>query len=1199
MSNSAMTSQTVGPKQQKCWLPLLAAAGLCVLTLMLYGAMEQRENDNLQQKIEVEAKNLTAHIDADLRSRLSALQRMAGRWEYQEGTPLAAFNNDIHAYIADVPGVQALGWVDKNYYVRWITPFESNRPALNFYLAAEEKRRLALEEAKESRLPTSTLPIDLVQGGKGFIIYFPLFAQGEFDGFISAVFRIQEWLDYVVKVENMYETTEDFVVFATFEATPVYKQAGWDEAGSSGLSAVAETKILEHRFFVHIRPTQLFIDRNKTVLPKMIAVIGVLLSVLVSLMIHLFQKATLEAWKARKANAKLSEAEAVAKESEARIRAITSSAQEAVLMMDPQGRIAYWNPAATKIFGYAEAEALGKELHHLIAPQRYYEAYLKGFSQFMRDGSGDIVGATAELDARHKAGYEFPVELSLSAIHLQDGWHAIGILRDISERRQAKNDMEALNRDLERRVAERTADLNRLNQDLVLIKNAAEAANQAKSEFLANMSHEIRTPMNAIIGMAYLTLKTELTEKQRDYIDKIHHAGTSLLGIINDILDFSKIEAHNMTLEHITFQLDDVLRSVVDVTSAKASVKGLEFLCHVSPDLPVSLVGDPLRIEQIITNLVNNALKFTFQGEVAIQVEMLQQAEGRIQLQFTVRDTGIGMEPEVQRKLFQPFVQADNSTTRLYGGTGLGLSIAKRLVEMMEGSISVTSEPGKGSQFCVTVWFDIGSAGVRLQRIIPEALKQMRVLVVDDNDSARDILEEYLSALGFRVDTANSGKTALAAVGSAGQDPYRVVLLDWQMPEMDGIQTARALQAAAEPPAIVMVTAYDREELRYQIEQLKLAGLLIKPISQSLLCNTLVQLFAPEKGALSRQASPDENYGLVGMRVLLAEDNAINQQIAVELLASQGVSVDIAENGREAVGKFLAEPARTYDVVLLDLQMPVMDGLEAAREIRKVSQTVPLIAFTARARAEERDLSLEAGMNGHLTKPIDPQLLFTTLRQWKKNSYTAVAPVAARLSSAAADWQYGSIAGIDQEDGLWRTGRNPALYLRLLLQFAENYADATEQLRAAWLHNDSDLTKRLAHSMKGVAGNLGAAALRNAAAALESFPAHANQEQLPEMQALLNSFDEKLKEVLSGIAKLRKQQEKVAAVKSAPIMQPAPECRSILRAYLEAADSEAVDYFESVRDSFLAAYDRDQVGEMAKAMNRFSFDIALEILNKL
>ena len=1199
MSNSAMAPQTVERQQQKRWLPLLAAAGLCILTLMLYGAMEQRENDNLQQKIEVEAKNLTAHIDADLHSRVSALRRMAGRWEYQEGTPLAAFNNDIHAYIADVPGVQALGWVDKNYYVRWITPFETNRQALNFYLAAEEKRRVALEKAKEFRLPTATLPIDLVQGGKGFIIYLPLFAQGEFDGFISAVFRIQEWLDYVVKVEGMYETTEDFVVFATFEAIPVYKQTGWDEAGSSGLSAVAETKILEHRLFVHIRPTPLFIDRNKTVLPKLIAVIGVLLSVIVSFMIHLFQKVTLEAWKARMANAKLSEAEAAAKESEARIRAITSSAQEAVLMMNPQGGIAYWNPAATKIFGYAEADALGKELHRLIAPQRYYEAYLKGFSQFMRDGSGDVVGATAELDARHKDGHEFPVELSLSAIHLQDGWHAIGILRDISERRKAKNDMEALNRDLERRVAERTADLNRLNQDLVLLKNAAEAANQAKSEFLANMSHEIRTPMNAIIGMAYLTLKTELTEKQRDYIDKIHHAGTSLLGIINDILDFSKIEAHNMTLEHITFQLDDVLRNVVDVTSAKANAKGLEFLCHVSPDLPLSLVGDPLRLEQVITNLVNNALKFTFQGEVAIQTDMLQQAEGRIQLQFTVRDTGIGMEPEVQRKLFRPFVQADNSTTRLYGGTGLGLSIAKRLVEMMEGSISVASEPGKGSQFCFTAWFDIGSAGVQLQRIIPEALKQMRVLVVDDNASARDILEEYLSALGFRVDTADSGKAAVAAVERSGQDPYKVVLMDWQMPEMDGLEAARALQAAAEPPAIVMVTAYDREELRYQTEQLKLAGLLIKPISQSLLCNTLVQLFAPEKGALSRQATPDENYGLGGMRVLLAEDNAINQQIAVELLASQGVSVDITENGREAVDKFLAEPARTYDVVLLDLQMPVMDGLEAAREIRKASQTVPLIAFTARARAEERDLSLEAGMNGHLTKPIDPQLLFTTLRQWKKNSYTAVAPAAARLSSAAADWQYGSIAGIDQEEGLRRTGRNPALYQSLLLQFAENYADATERMRDAWLHSDSDLTKRLAHSMKGVAGNLGAEALRDAAAALESFPAHVNQEQLPEMQALLDSFDEKLQEVLAGIAKFRQRQEKTVTVESAAAMQPVSECRSTLRAYVEAADSEAADYFESVRDSFLAAYDHDQVEEMGKAIKRFNFDIALEILNKL
>ena len=466
----------------------------------------------------------------------------------------------------------------------------------------------------------------------------------------------------------------------------------------------------------------------------------------------------------------------------------------------------------------------------------------------------------------------------------------------------------------------------------------------------------------------------------------------------------------------------------------------------------------------------------------------------------------------------------------------------------------------------------------------------MKLLVVDDNASARDILEEYLSAMGFRVDTAENGKDAIDAIRGSAQDPYRVVFLDWQMPDMDGIQTARILQTAQNAPDIVMVTAYDREEVRFQSEQLKIAGLLIKPVSQSLLFNILVQLYAPEKDAVRSNAPPHENYDLGGMKVLLAEDNAINQQIAVELLTSQGVSVDVTQNGREAVDKFLASPSEAYDVVLLDLQMPVLDGLEAAREIRKYSKTIPLIALTARARAEEKTLSLEAGMDGHLTKPIDPPLLFETLRQWKKNIGSVPAPVFVQRDSAVVDevrWPYGFISGIDLKDGLLRVGYNAVLYKRLLLQFAENFAEAAEELRTAWRNKDRNLTNRLAHSMKGVAGNLGAVALHDAAAAIENVVKYPNQENLPDVQALLNQFDEKLREVLNGIARIREQQETLLPVKISESIRPVAEYGEKLRALMETADSEAIEYFDSVRDSFLTVYDRGKIDEMEKEIHRF------------
>ena len=540
--------------------------------------------------------------------------------------------------------------------------------------------------------------------------------------------------------------------------------------------------------------------------------------------------------------------------------------------------------------------------------------------------------------------------------------------------------------------------------ELVAANQRAEEATAMKSMFLANMSHEIRTPMNAVIGMAYLALKTPLSEKQRDYVNKIHNAGTSLLGVINDILDFSKIEAGRLDIEAVDFRLDDVIASVTSITAQKAQDKGLEFLVDVADSVPQTLVGDPLRLGQVIANLINNAIKFTEQGEVYLTVELLEQVGERATLGFSVMDTGIGMTPDQAARLFQPFSQADASTTRKHGGTGLGLTICRRLVELMGGEIWLESEPGDGSTFLFTVSVGV-SSGVARSRVAPEQLRAVSALVVDDNAAARDILVHALVGVCARVDAVSSGEEAIAAVRQHDSDrPYDVIFMDWRMPGMDGIQATRLIKedpSLTTRPAVVLVTAFGREEVREEAERIQMDGFLLKPVTASMLFDILVALFAGAGEDRTALAPLGDRHAdrLRGLRVLLAEDNEINQQIAVELLEGVGATVEVANDGVDAVRKVLSQPTPPdYDVVLMDLQMPEMDGYQATREIRSDPRfaSFPIVAMTAHATIEERQKCLDAGMNGHVSKPINPSSLFDTLERF-------AAPTAEGSRCAAAE----------------------------------------------------------------------------------------------------------------------------------------------------------------------------------------------------
>lgn len=717
----------------------------------------------------------------------------------------------------------------------------------------------------------------------------------------------------------------------------------------------------------------------------------------------------------------------------------------AIVTLDAAHWITSCNPAFEALFGYTADEVIGRELDELIVPSEEYARANQYTSSVM---NGEVIHSTGKR--RRKDGSLVDVEIFGVPVFVagqQIG--ALGMYHDITE--------------------------------LVRAREQAEAADRAKSAFLAAMSHEIRTPLNGVIGMTSLLLDTPLTPQQRQFVETIRFSGENLLTIINDILDFSKIEAGRMELETTDFDVRQVVENVGALFAERASQKGLELIVSVDSNVPTALRGDPFRLSQVLTNLVNNAIKFTERGEITVTVQHLGLDKGRARLRFAVKDTGIGIAPEQQTRLFKPFTQADLSTTRKYGGTGLGLAISRRLVELMGGHITLTSRVGEGSTFEFSVPFELGSAEALQQSLVAANLKGKRVLIVDDNATNRTVLYHQVVAWGMLPQSASDAREALDKLHAAvANQPFDVVLLDMEMPEMNGLMLARTIRADSMLQSIklILLTSVGRLGGEPDLQQLGLDGMLVKPVRQSELYNCLITVLGVTTAELEAaretvpRAAREEGKGV---RVLVAEDNAVNQQVAVLMLQARGYQVDVVNNGREALEALERVP---YDLVLMDCQMPEMDGFEATAQIRAregATRHTPIIALTAHALRGEREKCIAAGMDDYLAKPLTPDALYSTLRRWMPAVRPSIQDT--RPESEESPMEETELI-LDQRvlENFRRLQApdEPDLVQQLIDLYLADIPERLKALRQALAQGDATRVAQTAHSLKGSSANLGA-----------------------------------------------------------------------------------------------------------------------------
>jgi len=1028
-------------------LPLGIAA---VLTIVLFLSVRKGEWQHARMTFERRAELMGQSLVRNLHDYIDELWSLQGFFNASREVTRSEFRQFTARTLRSRPGVQALSWnpriphsqraayenrarqegypdyqitaitpegsvrptAERNQYypVYYLEPYDGNERALGFDTNSHPARRKALAGSRDSGQPHATARIKLVQEtGKqfGVIVFLAVYMQGRpagtvverrrhVAGHVVGVFRMGDIVhaaidsdhpqDFAVQLQDETAPAEERLLYAS--GSPSQGAAAWTDADAigakrTGLQWGTTFEFAGRRWSIRIRAKAPYLAQQRfyqtwTVLAGgflFAGLLGTFLFIIAgrnAMTERLVAERTAELEQRNldlgKEIADRKQIEEELRESEAKIRAILDTAVDAIITIDETAIVQSFNPAAEAMFGYAADEVIGHNVK-MLQPEPYRSQHDTYIKNYLRSGQAKIVGVGREVVGQRKDGTTFPMDLAVSEILLEKKRMFTGIVRDISDRKQAE---EAL----------RTA------------KRNAEAANKTKSEFLAVMSHEIRTPMNAIIGMADLLAESPLNPDQKQYVQVFRSAGETLLNLINDILDLSKVESGHTELEKVGFDLGELVDQLSSITSVRASEKGIEFAFHVMPNVPTKLIGDPFRLRQILMNLTGNSIKFTEQGEVVVQIQVDAINEGNrgVGLLFSVSDTGIGIPAEKQRVIFDSFTQVDSSTTRHYGGTGLGLNIVKRLVELMGGRIWVESKEASGSTFSFTAHFDLqkdqAPKDVELRAIEMEGLK---ILVIDDNPTDRMILRETLSAEGLRVKEVEDGKkgwTELKRTTEAN-DPYNLILLNCRMPGINGFKMAELIKKDPRLTGrvVMMFGPNHRIDDVLRVKEFDIAGYLFKPIKRSELKKT-IEIALRQTTIIKEKPAPATKSALSGeagpLNILLVEDFADNRFLIQAYCKKTPHQLDFAENGEIAVAKFASAE---YDLVLMDMQMPVMDGYAATREIRKGERergvkATPIIALTAHALKDDIQKSLDAGCDAHLTKPIKKAKFLEVINEW-------------------------------------------------------------------------------------------------------------------------------------------------------------------------------------------------------------------------